>query len=548
MLPGKFLRTYFEKHRRVRLLVLLLCLMVSSAPVLADVPNTEQSLREQLSFMDRDAGLIFSLKVQQLHSAYQLASDAFPKERRALHLAGLGASAILGFYPFSTKAWTSSGFDVSSPILLQVAATEAGHNLAKTRIVLKVRSASRVQASVGRMRFREKARLGRKDDDSPRSLLAQVRKMPDGTQWKEALRNAGVFLIAKPAPLQGVLFARMQDGYLVLDLFDPRGLTFAQVLGILQRRPTALDLSMPGAWALRKGPIGLWIRSSQLGESLKDGSTACNEIASLGRENSIQAVGLAARIAPSRLTLDVAWSLRRDDTLLESLVPQDHALLGKPGLLSAHAYMASWGTLRDRARPSQAQSWDQVWANTKDCGTLSWAYVVSVAWPELMGLFLSELSILDRSAATVVDSIGGMSASIRARRRAHTTIVTEAWVRGAGANVAKSWLATLFGSEEKRGNYMQWGRASIRPYALDMPGGSVVGAGFRPGSRKLAHTSPRQKTVAGNVLAQLVARPAKLVRQLKDVPYSELWKRWQSLSAGLTKEGQALKLSIELRR
>ncbi len=547
MLLEKFLRTYFGIYRNVRFFFLALCLTIHTATAVAEETKGKHSLAEQLAFLDPDAGLILSLKVQQLHSAYTLASDMLPKERKALNLAGLGTSAILGFYPFSTKAWSSSGFDTNAPILVQLAATKAGHAFTKTRIVLKARNADRAQASVRRMRFREKESLEGQTGDL-RPLLAQISKRPTEAGMKEAFRKTGVFLIARPAPLQGLLFAQVQDSYLILDLFEPTDLTFAQLVRILQRKPGALNLSMPGAWALQKGPIGLWLRSSQLGKSLRYLSTGCSDIAKLGRTNSIQSVGLAASVVRGRLSLDIAWHLRKGDTLLQSLIPEDHALLGSSGLLSAHIYMASWGKLRDRSRPSQAQSWDRLWANTKNCGRISEAYILSVAWPEILGLFLSELSSLAPSAATVIESAGGMSAHITAKRSANATIVTEAWVRGAGARIAKGWLATLFGSEQKDGSSVQWGRASIQPYAVDMPGGSVVGAGYRPGSRDRALASTRKTGAAGNVLVRLWANPSKLVRHVDDLAHSQLWKRWRSLTGRLSSEGGEIRLSVELRR
>jgi hypothetical protein len=411
------------------------------------------------------------------------------------------------------------------------------------------------------MRLRDKVRPQHADEPLL-PLLAGSTKRPKEARLRQTLLKAGVFLIARPVPLTGRLFAQLRDGYLILDLFDPAGQSVASVVRALQRQPGALTTAVPGAEALQNGPMAVWLRAVPLASTLRrlsagdaKRSKACTAIAYLGTGSSVEAVGLSGDIGANRLALDIAWHLTAETTLGDALETNDAPVLVGQGLLDAQIRLASWGRLRDRERPAEAQSWDVLWAQTRACGSGASAYAVATSWPEILGLFLSELSALHPNAAVAVHSLGAMSAQISATRGEKNTILSEAWVRGAGASIAKGWLATIFGTERHSAGQTRWGKGPIQPYAIDREGGSIVGAGYRPGSRTYALTrTGRQQAEAAadtepvRILARMLANPHQLAGRLDAVPFPHLWTPWKHLAAQLQVSERNLEFSLELRR
>lgn len=516
----------------------------------------------QLSFLDADAGIVIALKLAQLAAAHRLATEVAPKERQAINLAGLGAIAILGFYPFDAKAWTTSGFDIKAPLVMQLAARQTGSSQVRTRAILKARPGEKAQRTIERMRLREKARP-RLAKEALSPLFSGIAKTPAEDVLRSQLVAAGVFLVAKPKPLEGLLFAQERDGYIVIDILTPGDSDFAAIMKAVQRRPSTLDVSMRGAEAIAEGPIGIWIRSAELANTIErvDSSEkaqreACGHIANLGRNSSIAALGVRIKIGRKSVSLASKWHLRPEAGLGADLrIGSDPVLAGRK-ILDAQVHLTSWGALRDRARPKQATSWDALWGNAKACGPSSKVFTSAIAWPEILSLFLSEVSILHPSAKTAIDGLGGVSTEAGVGTKGSVHITTEAWVRGPAAGVAKAWLKTLFGSERTDGSRYRWGHGAIAPYAIDGKAGSIVGAGYRKGSRDMALHGERnvdsQAPAPANdpaILASLKARPSKLIPLLPAMPGAELWKAWKHASAVVSKSsGSHVELSIVLRR
>jgi hypothetical protein len=505
--------------------------------------------------------MVIALDVRQLAAAHKLATQLLPKERQTINLAGLGASAILGFYPFDAKAWSTSGFDTKAPLLVQVSASRADASPVRTRAVLKARPGDKARRTIERMRLQEKARVGvAKEPLAP--LFSGVAKTPSEDELRRQLASAGVFMVAKPRPLQGLLIAHEQSGFIVLDIFAPGSQDFAAVLKLVKRRPVALTVSMPGAEALLEGPVGLWIRAAHLAttfERISEGEKkphrACQHIAALGRGASIRALGIQIDIGRKSLALSSRWHLRPEARLVEDLQVEPAPGLGGQHVLDAQINLRSFSALRDRRRPAEASSWDALWAHSKACGQSSKVYAVAVAWPELLGLFLSEVSALHPSATTAINGLGAMRATAD-QRGAAVRINTEAWVQDPGAAIAKGWLRTLFGSEQITGGRYQWGLGAIQPYAIDGENGSVIGAGYRKGSREAAlsaaRTSSQRATPpaadGSSTLASLAMKPAKLLGLLPTLPGAELWKLWKDASATLTSNASYVELRFSVRR
>ena len=520
--------------------------------------SAESGIRnEQLALLDANAGLVVSVELPQLSVAHKLAMELAPQERQALGLAGIGAGVILGFNPFSPQAWSASGFDVSVPMVAQLATADSSDALLRTRIVFKARSAPAVQRTIERMRLADKARPHVKRDSlSP--LFTTIARTPNDDELRAQLRAAGVFLVARPRPLAGLLFAQKRGDYVIIDMFDPGGSDFETILRLLGRRPGALDTTIRGAEVLLAGPVGLWLRATQLGstmERIANNDTKrrkpCRIVASLGRKSSIDTVGIQLSFARKQVNLGATWHVRSTSDLLASFETRQEPLVTGGALLDGQLRVERWDRLRDRKRPIEAQSWDKLWAKTKACGQESRVYALATSWPEIVGLFLSEVSVIHPDAKTAVDSLGAASARFGASVDGTLSIIAEGWVREPGSVIAKGWLKALFGSELEQGTTVVWGKGAIRPYAIDRDGGSVIGAGFRKGSRVLALAAARPAPTQDPqlmVLASVTSSPAKLAKLGPSLPAVSWWRPWKSASASLAAGADKLQLSLSLQR
>lgn len=516
------------------------------------LPNAHRDA--QLSYLDEDAGIVLSIDIKQLVAAHKLALELLPGERQAFGLAGLGASALLGFYPFDEGAWTKSGFDVDTPFVVQVAAAGPKHRGMRTRIVLRVSNITVARKAIARMRLAEKART-RVPKDSLSPLFANLSRAPSDSIIRRELLAAGVFLVAKPRPLHGLLVAHERDGFIIIDIFDSAGATLESVLTTIERQPKKLTTGLPGADILRDGTISAWLRPSKIATTIaefargnRQRQQGCSEVAALGRSASVESLGLSLDLGATDVDITAKWDVRASVAIAQLLATESQRLLRGHGLLDLQFRLANWAGLRDRARPKQALSWDFLWAKSNACASGSKGYILAFAWPEVAGLFLSEVSALHPSSKSVIASLGAASASIGLQPDGKLHIATEAWVRASGTQFAKTWLRTLFGSQQVAGSKTLWGLGPMQPYAIDVKGGSIIGTGFRPGSRDAALHTERATLPTSLSLLSLVANPAQLAKNITGLPFADAWKPWQSARATIHAKGNKVELSFALSR
>lgn len=540
------------------LAIAVMCCLGAPSARAVPVIEAEKTRNQQLALLDSGAGLVVSLELPQLATAHSLAVELAPQERQALNLAGLGAGAILGFNPFNAKAWRASGFDTSTPMVAQIAAADTGDTLLKTRLIFGVKPGQGAQRTIERMRLGDKARPHVKRD-ALAPLFSAIPKTPGDEVLRKELTRAGVFLVARPRPLSGLLFAQRRGAFIILDIFEPAGSDFQTVLGLLERRPATLDVSMRGADALLTGPVGLWLRAAEFGTTLERAvlgdakrRKSCRAVAGLGRSSSITSVGIHLGLARKALKLNATWHLQSSNRLLANLRTLKSPLLTGHDVLDAQIHVARWDLLRDLPRPPQAQSWDKLWAHTKACEQGSQLYAIATAWPEIVGLFLKEVSVIHPFAKTAINSLGATSAQVSAGAEGVPTVIAEGWVRGPGVDISKAWLKTLFGSEEVRAGQTLWGKGPIRPYSIDeRSGGIAIGAGFQMGSRRFALAAKRAKAAAApseGVLASARARPDKLAALAPSIPAVSWLAPWKNALVSLEAGNDKLEVSISLDR
>ncbi len=524
-----------------------------AAPANQDAASQRASpVSEALEHLDRDAGLVLRVDLGALGKLSALVSELFPAEKQAIGLAGIGSAAILGFYPFEEKAWQRSGFDTQFPLLVQVAAASAGDAGLRTRALLRANRPAAARKTIASMRLAEKAQLG--DDKALARLLGNVRERPAPKVVRKTLPDAGVFLVDRPRPLEGLLVAREVQGIVILDLVKESGRTFDELLALTTRRPKALASSTPGASALASAPLALWLRPTFAANTLERVASGnrkrarfCSRVANVARQGSTDSLSVTVQLKAAALAFEIQSHGTRNDAYVGLEAASSPLLAGHP-LLDVQVRLANWAALRDRDKPALAQDWDRLWANVARCGTSSRVLTIAATWPELIGSFLSEVSAIHPSAKTVVEAMGPASATMGRTAGGAPTIVAEAWVREAGAKHARAWLKSLFGSENVRGPVTTWGKGAMQPYAIAKDGGSIIGAGFRPEARSAAVAAARTQSTRVESLVSLRARPASLVKAFSEVPLPDLWKPWALATGSLVVLPSRATLSLELRR
>ncbi len=551
---------------------IVLCTRTTSAsPGTAAAP-----LENALEYIDGDAGIVGSLEFRHLEYLYSFAHRALPKDRATIELAIFGATAILGWNPTRTKAWTARGFDVDTPLLLQLAAPTSSSqskssdlSLWRTRIILKSSNAAKAISAIQSIRFRNKVPVFPPSTKTDSQLLAAKLKIPQ-TQAKRLLprlQKSGVFLVASPAPLDGVVVASAQKGIIIIDLLVPhrRAIDWSNtqhqnfLLDTIERKPKSLDLQMPGAKSLRPGRIGAWVRPVhaaamlRFGNSGKTQSLACSQVSQLVKNSPFRAFSAELEFnykrSPSKKRNEffrgaLHWYLKSGQPLQSILSASPNALARPNGaIFELDILLDSIGKFKQSG--SNTKAWLPLWRATENCGVGSKLLVSTTSWPDILSALLHEVAALHPNSAQFLAGLGRTLLSIHqpGNHSQRANIIAQSWVGSPGDAVAKSWLSVLFGKARNKGKITQWGNAPIEPFAISRSGGSVIGAGFSPGSRKFA-LGQKLSTPGGTKLLHVTARPQELLRAFpqKSATLGPLANLWRSLEATLTQDKGTLQL------
>ncbi len=550
----------------------ILCTQTTSAS-----PGTVATpLANALEYIDGDAGIVGSLSLRQLQNLYSFAHRALPKDRATIELATFGATAILGWNPTRTKAWTARGFDVDAPVLVQLAAPAFNDsqaktpslNLWRTRIILKSSNAAKAINAIQSIRFRHKTPISARSGKTDIKVLSSELNIdnPQDKRLLPRLQKAGVLLVASPTPLDGILVASAQKDTIIIDLLVPRrntidwGNTQHQDLLVhaIQRQPKLLDPQMPGAKSLRPGRIGAWIRPVhaaamlRFGNSGKTQSLACSQVSQLVKNSPFHAFSAELELNYKRSSSKkrneffrgaLHWHLKSGAPLQSMLTASPRALVRPNGAIFELDIILD-SMARFKQPGANTNAWLPLWRATQNCGFGSKLLVSSTSWPDILSALLHEVAALHPDSAQFLEGLGGSLLSIHppAKNSQPASIVAQAWVRSPGDAVAKGWLSVLFGRPQNNGNITQWGKAPIEPFAISQSGGSIIGAGFSPGSRRFA--LGQKLSPGGAELLRVTARPQELLRALpqKSPTLGPLANLWQNLEATLTLDKGTLEL------
>jgi hypothetical protein len=558
-------------------LLLSLCVAVFSGRAQAQTTTSGDAL----SWLDADAGLVLSIRISQLQELNDLLLAAAPEARSSISLATLGAAAVLGWNPFQESAWANKGFATESNLYLQVEAINAiearasdrakGSALWRTRMILPAKDAVLAKAALANIRFRDRADLESKSDQTLAKLLNLPAKAAKRRQ--AVLRKAGVFLVAKPTILPGLLLISQHQDLFVVDLIRPYG-----PLGIgadwspkpgtlvraISRRPDGFAGRPVLAEALRTSPIGIALAPERASEMLLatelDGlsksartrkAPKCAPFVALAKEGNFDAVSLRAEVDDKSMAIDIRWHLRQSSQLLPLLTTHQVPIVAADQqALHALVRLDQVGRLRQAKRSTLDQTWDALWLQSKQCHAATSSFALAIDWPHIAGLFLDEVSALDPQAELFIDNLGSMAISTHGEGL-EQQLFAEAWVRTPGFPVASGWMRSLFGHERTSKTRILWSQGPMRPYALLHREGAVFGSnvlGLGQRAPEMASIQSHARGTEGSSLLMLRANPSKLREGLVQHPLPGLLAAWKRLSADLTIDKDLLRFTMDLQR
>jgi hypothetical protein len=518
-----------------------------------------------LAKLDGGAGLVLSLRVSQLEELGDLILASAPEARGSISLATLGVSALLGWSPLQNSAWSKSGFDVDGRLYLQLESVDGqakrsdkrGGDLWRSRLVLPARDTRLAKDKLSKIRFRERVLL---EDKGARELAALLQlKIQSANKLKGRLAAAGVFLVAKPTALPGIVVISQFGTLFIIDHLRIEGSNKAArswgknkaaLQAALAPRPNPLSANPQAKLALQSAEIGMWMNPEAVAEALviresnAQSSRAgalqpaqCGPLRELAKTGYFSALSLRGQLAAKAVHLELGWHLRKKSELLPLLSTEQAPVLAHDKqALHAILRLNKVGELRKLKRAPMAQDWDALWKQAQRCHVAASAFAMVIDWPRIAGLFLEELSTLHPQANTLIGNLGSLAIQ-SAGEGDQQELVGEAWIRKPGTAIASSWLQALFGHQRADGVSVQWGRGPMQPYALAFPNGGVVGSdlfGEVAGHPELAKLQAAARGTAGASLFVLRANPSALRSGIIDHPFAAAMRSWQRISADLT--------------
>lgn len=540
-------------------------------------PKTSASVDSQaIQYLDGDAAIVLGIDIGQLQSLFAFSHHASPNNSAAINLAALAATTIVGWNPTRTEDWKSRGFDLSSPALLQIATPQIVHSQPgtrldfwRTRLVMKSSDIVKSIRALQAMRLRQKASITKRPRTQDIAAIRTLLKIDESEAKRahERFRKAGVFAIASLSPLDGLLVASAENGYLLLDFLLPHNRKLDwnipghrdELFAAIARRPNALSSSIAGIDVLTAHSLGMWIQPREFASLMRHTSSgkrqtiACSRVGALVKQSPFLAVSGQLRLKYQRRRTKKANEFLQADLHWHwaSTVPWKPALALGNASLGVHSQsLFRLDFLLDAIAGFQLPSstpdaWLPLWKAARDCGNGSKILAAMTAWPEILGALLSEITSLHPKAKPFLQSLGVASLWIApTQTSSQPPILAEAWLRSPGDAIARDWLSIFFGKARKTSQGWKWGQGPIQPYAIKMPGGSVVGAGFSSISRKQEIPKRAPREPMDGALLRLSAQPRKLVRAYPKSSTSmrPLAALWSKVVAKLTLEGRSVHL------
>ncbi len=525
---------------------------------------------QPLDYLDRDAGIILSIVPSALPTLYKLATLATPSQKTTFNLAVLATTMAIHFNPLQPKQWQSKGISANEAILVQVAALSSAASPGlpqwnKTRIVIPSPDTARLASTLLALGLRESLPI--EDNPSVSTALGTRFGLSNraAKTFHKALLKSDVFLISKASPIAGTLFASKRGGVVLLDILSPVQTSSTpmqwtnsrhrrQVLTLLRRRPRQLHAGLPGADALAANALGLWLRPKQLSNSLSSipQKQACPSVQALSQSSYFDSVSASLSILSKAkvpaLQGKVQWHWPGPPpSWTKALSTTPAPLLADPkASLQLDLFASDLGIFRSTTQAPTR--WVRFWQQSRLCKTGYRGLAFAVAWPQIVGMFARDLSALSPKTDTLLSSIGSLRLSVVPQPKGQAPHqFAEVWLRAPGNAIASEWMQLLFGPATLSTSQTSWGAGPLFAYAIDRPGGAVLGSALSSSARQSALDGIRQPSLGSRVIARAVARPSALAQSHASTSWRSLWQHWHRGDASLTRKANALVLRLDLK-
>ncbi len=382
--------------------VVAVLLLLAASPVAAQPKSDGRQL------LDDGAVLVVRGEPEELERMAALARSLGGDLSQVVNLASIGSAGALGFDILSRAGWPVVGLDPSRPFFVQVSPSSGG--LRHARAVAAIGDGADLTAWSRRVPALDRKWIaeGNKGD-----LAALLGIKADAPEVAKVLAKKKIEVIGWSSVLKVYAFVRREGGFLVVDLFVPRGRGLdwtrdgAAVLPRLDP-PKKSFLTRRGiaSWTGKPG-VGLWTRPGGLFDLLAEpAERACGDLAPATRDSGLTDLAVSLRRSRTALDLTLAFGLAEGSQLVPALAMVDDRLattrLGD-AVLAASLYTGTLDKLRALPRDASIRAgWAPLWRRVRECGRAIRAELEVFAWPELFAQWLDEAAALSPEAAALV--------------------------------------------------------------------------------------------------------------------------------------------------
>ena len=493
--------------------------------LLAASPAAAQPRSDGRHLLDEGAALVIRGEPEELERMAALARSLGGELSQIVNLTSIGSAGALGFDLLSRAGWPVVGLDPARPFFVQVSPTAGG--VRHARAVAPVGDPRDVTAWSRRVPALDRAWLAQGGGVDLGPLLGIKTSAADA---QTALARRKVEVVGWSSVLKVYAFIRRDGGFLVVDLFIPRGraLDWARdgqaVLARLEPpKKSLIGRRGVASWTGKPGVV-VWTRPGGVFDLLADpAERACADLAPGSRESGLTDLAVSLRRSRTSLELHVAYGLAENSQLVPALAMVDDRLATTrlaDAVLAATLYSGSLDKLRGLPRAAAIRAgWVPLWRRVRECGRAIRAELQVFAWPELAAQWLDEAAQLSPDAAALVASVRNLGVAAKSVSLADIRSslgFAEVSLIDRGKPAALGLLDALFGARtpgRRPQRHTVWGKGALRPYVLGPRGLATVGVAL--GERSLTWRLRRGRGGRGtNLLGELAADGGALLRQI----------------------------------
>jgi hypothetical protein len=554
------------------------------AAALAPVASAAVRQRTALELIPSDAAAVVRADPAELERIAALVRSLGGDIGMAANAVSLASASALGFDSLAVPGWRSIGIDGDHPVFVALAPIDP----TAPRALWHARAIARVSDTRSFADWASRTPLLSEPwraSNPVRGALAALLGIP-GDPGAEAaaaraLTERGTIAVGMSPRLGALLLVRRVGAYAALDAFAlaeighvvwPRdGAALLSGLDAPASGATMLDRTSAAAAALGRPGLVFWTHPAGLFDAAITWSrppTTCDIFRDLAAHTALIDASLALRVAQHQVALDLLWGSAPGAPVTAAWPVADDGLVGPAlrggAVVAASLYLAGTARLRSLARPPLIEDgWNPLWRRARACGRPARALLVSFAWPEVVGQWLSEVAAVSPATARVVDSARNIAFAARrisaADRRAWQAVL-EASLGPDAIGPTQAVLDAVFGGRHpvrRPRPHLTWQGQYLHPYTVSRGRrGIIVGTAIGDRSRRWRLDQPiRPRRAAPRTLARAAADVSALLRQLApDLPprlralAAAAASRVGSLSMAATVQPDGVQVSATVRR